>query len=128
MKNREIKFRAWVPYMNKMFHWGSSLIRIHHDLSWDSLTEGCFNAETSVLMQYTGLNDSKGVEIYEGDLFPAVAGNIYRVAWNNEAAKFSVVIERTNGKMIGIPKIAMQDLCKKEICGNIYENPELLEQ
>lgn len=122
-KQREIKFRAWFKRQHKMIQ------PCYAEIFKDGSFGGGENWNTStecVLMQFTGLRDKNGKEIYEGDLFPAPAGNFYRVAWNNEAAKFSVVIERTSGKMIGIPKIAMQDLCKMEICGNKFENPELL--
>jgi len=73
------------------------------------------------VMQFTGLKDKNDKEIYEGDLIKLgeIYGNkIIYVEWNNDLACYTM-----NGK-------ASFDICEShhgEIVGNIYENPELLE-
>jgi hypothetical protein len=59
---REIKFRAYAYASNKMFYPNS-------EGGWD-LINGELNAlPNTFLMQYTGLKDKNGVEIYEGDRY-----------------------------------------------------------
>ena len=61
-------------------------------------------------MQFTGLKDTNGKEIYEGDILGDVWGNKGVVVWDKGIARFN--------KVGG---------CEwAEIIGNIYENPELV--
>ena len=59
---REIKFRAWNIPTKNMFYWGT-LQRINRTDSRN------IEAEHNHFMQYTGLKDKNGKEIYEGDIF-----------------------------------------------------------
>ena len=82
--------------------------------------------ELKNLMQCTGIADKNGKLIYEGDILLSLAtkSHIGVVCWYKEKAYFKI-----NGK--GIAYNALQTLCSKkafEVIGNIYENPELLEE
>jgi uncharacterized phage protein (TIGR01671 family) len=76
------------------------------------------------LMQYTGLEDKNGKEVYEGDILKALIdskmGSAYfdvgEVVFHPNAAQF--VLRKGNG----VTNIAFN----VEVIGNIYENPELL--
>lgn len=106
--NREIKFRAWDTKRNR---WCDSF-------SVNGV--GAVDAsEGVILMQYTGLKDKNGKEIYEGDVVKWGAGVKETVIFRD--AKFC--IEGIDSYSIPLLKNDCKDF---EIIGNIYENPELL--
>lgn len=84
-------------------------------------------AEGYHVMQYTGLKDKNGIEIYEGDILRVLYSDIL-----NDTAEIKIVIWYHNGfyvsnKINGYAE-SMQ-IGKNgylEVIGNIYENPELL--
>ena len=117
--NREIKFRAWSPHFKRMCIFND----IDPKVFWDD--EANFNsfslkADSFILMQYTGLKDKNGVEIYEGDIL-----DWYHYTLKMQRAK--VIFQRGTFYLIGGcndgPLSHFGDI---EAIGNIYENPELL--
>ncbi|MCH4489310.1 YopX family protein [Staphylococcus haemolyticus] len=72
-------------------------------------------------MQSTGLKDMSGVEIYEGDIIKNSYDEIYTVKWFD--ASFYLE-EKYNGGF-DYHELYFED--NKKVIGNIYENPELLE-
>jgi uncharacterized phage protein (TIGR01671 family) len=113
---REIKFRAWCN--GKMLNDNEIIIvngtareYNHGDLTGFS---------ESHLMQYTGLKDKNGVEIYEGDILkPKSYHPISEIFFMNGSWK----VQGRYSK-IGVGSWANQT----EVIGNIYQNQELLEK
>jgi len=116
LSNRILKFRAWDKKQRKMY-------------SWEHMTTGYLIGfltgyyKDTYIMQYTGLKDKNGKEIYEGDVLHCDGfWNLYAV-WDEENARFAFLCTDwvvTQGHPIQ-PHISNH--C---IIGNIYENPELL--
>ena len=133
---REIKFRAWDLYWKKMFP--ALSLEFLMDKSGINVTIpdpenkfGFYVSDNCELMQYTGLKDKNGKEIYEGDVVRMYDRPPDTMTWD-------LVVEWENGKFIltGIMDKGeyFGDLSdwadcdwRIEVIGNIYENPELLE-
>ena len=112
---REIKFRVWKKNTNEMFY----------DVQNDYYFETFINSKRFELMQYTGLKDKNGKEIYEGDIlkftdcldeFMPFTKKISDVYWFNEYSRFAMRNTEMN----------LSYLLESEVIGNIHENPELL--
>ena len=119
---REIKFRAWVEEENEMLPVEEM---IFCEVGGVAEINDWWGDSRFILMQYTGLKDKNGVEIYEGDIVeiePNYGGDLFYgletcvVKWDNEEAMFYVQTS----------KDGLWNRYSKVI-GNIYENPELLE-
>ena len=117
---RKLKFRAF--YEGKMYFWGFG------DIVDGSYFTGPINKPEAPQMQFTGLRDKNGKDIYEGDLL-AYKGDmdaLFEIFYNPDLAKFDNCRGHyKNGGCGGcIPVIYAT---RKEVVGNIYETPELLE-
>jgi hypothetical protein len=120
------RFRAWLKKKQEMDN------EIDH-ISWlegelycigDGITY-MVSAEDLVLMESTGLKDKNGKEVFVGDIIKCTRGCLHEV-----------YIEKEYGGTYfgGMPAVYLKDLREgyawtehEEIVGNIYENPELLE-
>jgi uncharacterized phage protein (TIGR01671 family) len=124
---REIKFRAWIKDAEKMvtvYHWHQGDIMDTIEVSLYGRQQR-FLADEYELMQYTGLKDKNGKEIYEGDIvrtshFIKIGVIEYWSVYHS----FEIADILYGNGCIG-DKYDWSDI---EIIGNIYEHPNLLEQ
>lgn len=128
---REIKFRVWngesmlshKDYQFLLFG-DSGYQAFSNNLDGENEYTNSLESEEWVLMQYTGLKDKNGVEIYEGDILkcdfddgdPAIGF----VCWSNMEGGY---IYNTRGCGICFNEFYAKRL--SEVIGNIYENPEM---
>lgn len=86
--------------------------------------------EDCILMQSTGLIDSVRKEIFEGDILSIESdeGNIRVIVfWDDKHALFMFESEKYNEK-VALSELFEDNSYQFNIIGNIYENPELLEE
>ena len=131
---REILFRGkrmpdgkWVEG-NAMIpnpRFGGETCIISHDAPFNSF---CYEVDPESVGQYTGLTDKNGKKIFEGDI----------IEFNNDfnKTKWRVVFGMNYGYGINSPCFILKDFRnatspfneKMVIIGNIYDNPELMEE
>lgn len=113
------KFRAWV--YPKEYQEGYFTYFDIYDVA------NIEDDDTNVVQQCTGLKDNTGKLIYEGDIvkFSSIYGHgIFKIKWSDELATFGYEDKDTDFSELGR---LYQEAAYVEIIGNIYENPELLE-
>lgn len=124
---RELKFRVWDGYemLSLSMAHTIGLICIQHDdkdSKWSNLLDS--NYEHIKIMQFTGVTDKNGAEIYEGDIVSVK--DLKRVG-----AYTTEVIYSGQGFKLKKNKTRILDyreLFLSTVIGNIYQNPELLEK
>ena len=122
---RELKFRAWDKQEKQMMKVSAISLENKEIGVKDFRTYHFFRIKNIELMQYTGLKDKNGTEIYEGDVIKVERdGIIYRVEWIHGGFGLE---PRYNSPFY--PRLGNVELREKiEVIGNIHENPELLER
>lgn len=120
---REIKFRAWDKEQAKM----------KKDFRFDEFNDvnDYFADDDFVFMQYTGLKDKNGKEIYDGDivslkyLYDKRTTDKGQVVWREDKASFGLKsLKGLTNEVYELYQVTAEH--NLEIIGNIYENPELL--
>ena len=130
--NRPIKFRA-LDERNEVMHFDFQYISNGEEESdwivfksdkntFDPITLNPYLRRQLKIMQFTGLLDKNGKEIYEGDILQA------RDKWADPKVLLTVVFQAgaywSNGEKHAMPLWDIHPYA--EVLGNIYENPELL--
>jgi len=141
-EKREIKFRAWVktglPFGESGMCKVKDLISIHNGVENTHSIYVEIKKETSPykdqdywqiwksdfeLMQFTGLKDKNGKEIYEGDIVRYIEDYI-----QEDLIKRSVGVVKYSGCSFKIDDMgSLEDWQGIEIIGNIYEHSHLLD-
>ena len=130
MENREIKFRVWDIFHKNMMYSGIDFDVINFtdgiiewDWKWECYAQSLeIGKGKSVLMQFTGLFDKNGKEIYEKDII-TYKKHIDVINFNKLEFKDSYLQGTSYG--YHFRELLTGDI---EIIGNIYENPELLKK
>jgi uncharacterized phage protein (TIGR01671 family) len=149
--SREIKFRAWTP--DGMKHFDDLALRdcggfrhprsyriacnaeenteyIHDDFAGDVLKE------EYAIMQYTGMKDKNGNDIYEGDILKrdidGLGGPVEMTHFGSwqvivDYAAYAPTLNLFNGGGVTSADGANFFLKNCEVVGNIHENPELIQ-
>ena len=123
--SRTIKFRAWSKSRNKFIYRvcvgntqtddPCSSIWLDEEAMWAEFPQSC-----GTIQQFTGLLDSKGKEIYEGDIVCRKAADLtYTVVYTERYARF--MTKDVDGDESPLHLIAGIS----EVIGNVFENPEL---
>lgn len=115
---REIKFKAWsikdgTMYRVVLIDFNEQMIADEDEYFWDF--------DEVELIQYTGLKDMKGKEIYEGDILIDCDGYLSKVVYCDGCFETAYKFQSYS---LCDPRINFLEI---KIIGNIYENPELLE-
>jgi uncharacterized phage protein (TIGR01671 family) len=121
---REIKFRIWDKINSCMLDWERLLNA--PDLP-EFLKHNEEDGHYSHLMQFTGLRDKNGKEIFEEDILETRDddGSFYlKVIYDEEYARYWFVDEADNGYCYAPDEFDRDEIL---VIGNIYENPELLQ-
>jgi len=130
---REIKFRAWDKTNEKWLHRPTFYIHCDGKINtWEVGEEDKYLSEYHddlVLMQFTGLLDKKGVEIWEGDILKT------RIMYDYDLFSEDIIkaVEFVGGQFNPMRETKMTKYrilplyYDFEVIGNVFENPELLE-
>ncbi len=113
---REIKFRAWIEAQspNKSEFYKGTMV------DWNILSANFIEKNPHIhFMQFTGLLDKNGKEIYEGDICSYLTSNLIKMR--------EKVVFKSCKFCFHNYDYCLSDYKGLEVIGNIYDNPELLE-
>jgi hypothetical protein len=109
---QQIKFRAWDKNIKKMYDFADicdyPIARLNHSVVFE-------------FMQFSGLKDSKGKEIYENDILQDFRKTFkYKCVFRDENGSFEFQ------NLTTLNFCLLYELHNCEVIGNIFENSDLL--
>ena len=121
---RTIKFRCWDEENKKMWPYAAPLLG-RNNINVSCQENGGFNDFVKgVLLQFTGLHDVDGKEIFEGDIFQHPDKKCFVVIY--DAPSLSFQAKYSDGDITSIPMQINPERGAAVLVGNIFETPELL--
>jgi uncharacterized phage protein (TIGR01671 family) len=129
---REYKFRAWDNGKMQNVSFNNLHVNFHHPKGTIYIRDEMKpfgNTHETTLMQYTGLKDKNGKEIYEGDILKTDLSRPYVVVVFRNGAFMYQCQDEGNDYFDHIFHVNAPEKEKDqylEVVGNIYENPELI--
>lgn len=123
MKKREIKFRVWHEELRIFFYYlpqadGSSCWITNNN---GELVTCSYDLSKYELLQFIGLKDVKGNEIYEEDICE-IEDEYFKIYFNERSAGFQL---SRLGMHEGGNEFISNVIAELEVVGNTYENPEI---
>jgi len=126
--SREIKFRAWDNVNFRMFHFGGFCWHDEYDLCYIDGKLDVPAGDNLEWMQFTGLKDKNGKEIYEGDICRFGSGMVSPIIWKDGGLGYESYPGADYADFHGFAghQWLKEIMTTLEVIGNIYENAELL--
>ena len=129
----ELKFRAWITDSETKQKRMSQTFGMF-DLQGDFLCTDNVSLKDCPIMQYTGIKDMDGVEIYNGDIVERNSGDSYLVSYGEGSFecyhRFTgiILLDSTMEENYDDMSTGKEQAEKWKVIGNIYQTPELLKE
>lgn len=119
---KEIKFRVWDEVIPRDLQEVEDGVATGEIVDWEYVKKSSYLIDglngKYPIMQYTGVRDLQGNEIYEGDIVKNAFGEEYKIIWDEKRCQFIAVTTIEDGSEW------YQNVSRSlEVIGNIYENP-----
>lgn len=126
-----LKFRIWFDDVQKMRHFPNTVLSFNQRSwgLWSKVEEGNIYLEKNRVMQFTGMYDILGREIYDGDVIEGedARGNYSRFLVVFKDGAFMAHVSDSGKPMSWL--VPLSAVCKevggRAVIGNIFQNPEL---